>query len=161
MKQATSILLLSVFLFSQVVYFALFIIEQKVNYKNQRIASNHYDLVIKRSLLNPIEEDELLVSGKMHDIIKTETIGATINYYCISDNVEDILINKMDEKYADTKNNNPIKSKLKLPLAKLYINSTLFDIGIIQQCIFYFHRYKNNITIFISNKIYSPPKYLS
>lgn len=157
----TSLLLLVIFLFSQVVFFALFIIEQKANHKHQLIASGRYNLVLNRSLLNPIDEDELLISGKMHDIIKTEIIGATIKYYCISDNVEDILINKMDEKFADIKKNNPIKGKLKLPFAKLYINLNLIDISITAQSIFCFHRCTSNINILNPKSIYLPPKYLS
>lgn len=56
-----------------------------------------------------MEEDEFLYCGMMYDIYKTEAIGDSIYYYCISDEKENIL-EKSFASYVHAKTSNNTSS---------------------------------------------------
>jgi hypothetical protein len=68
-----------------------------------------------------VGSDELLVAGKMYDIVKTQTRNGVTYYYAASDKDEDTYISKLAdaEKNAARETSQPAKA-LKLPEAKYF-----------------------------------------
>lgn len=50
------------------------------------------------------EGQELLYQGKLYDVLRTDTVGATIRYYCVNDAKEDALFARLDQLEQDAGN---------------------------------------------------------
>ena len=77
-----------------------------------------------------IDDRELLVAGKMYDIVKTQTRNGVKFYYAASDHDEDVYINKLAdaEKSAAQETSQPAKA-LKLYEAKYFPRGDRHDFG--------------------------------
>jgi hypothetical protein len=116
MKRILSILLLFVFLFNIMGYYAAFLVqraqlkkEMKAFIKSDEGKENLQKLVIPvakyAASVDFIEENEFIYKDELYDLIKKETTVTGIILYCINDLKEELLIEVARKHF--NKNNNP------------------------------------------------------
>jgi hypothetical protein len=134
-RKASILLLLSFFLFNYIGYFIVFEIEQNDNkksilaaIKNDSSSFKIEKIIINDSIQDEInwkEENEFEFNGRTYDVIKKINQGSSIIVYCINDEKETELFNRLGEYVrSNLINDNSEKNKsgkeLSIKLIKLY-----------------------------------------
>jgi hypothetical protein len=134
-RKASILLLLSFFLFNYIGYFIVFEIEQNDNKKSilAAIKNDSGSLKIEKVIINDSNQDEITwkeenefeFNGITYDVIKKINQGSSIIVYCINDEKETELFNRLGEYVRsnlinDYTGKNKSGKELSIKLIKLY-----------------------------------------
>ena len=169
LKKILVIALLSMVVFSQVGYYAYFVVQQYClklqmkeyvlshTAKNELIqidvATNEKDIVWE-------EEKEFTLQGKMYDVVSRENVNGKEIIYCVDDKKETELIAKY--KTTQKKNNSDKKSH------KINFDNTIVYCEVLQEYIYLKFSSVKNLIVFKTNfsttvqkGVSPPPKHLA
>ena len=171
MKKLISIIAISVLLFNTIGSLIVFestrycIHKEIKNTITQSIPQNKLIAIIidnnTKKDINFVDDNEFLYKGKMYDVVKQQTNGDTIIYYCINDNKEEELFANLNKEVKNNMDTNPVKNKTKQILNKISISLFYEDIKDTHSDISYNIIYPNDYIIYVNHfydVITPPPK---
>lgn len=128
MKKAVSILLLSIFLLSQIGHQLVFTLAKwdAKNLIRQQLQSSHFDGIVETIQENKYmhweeKDTEFELFGQMFDVIKKEMKGDSTVYFCINDSKEQELLTMYHQWMQHHDSDNDKKNNAKVALKYISI----------------------------------------